>query len=75
MVTRCIKCAAPAGTILSYDYVSREVWLEDGSEPAEPGYGFPLCETHADRLTPPVGWTLEDRRSPVRPLFVALEVA
>jgi len=60
---------------MSYDYADRRVWLDDITKPVVPGLGYPLCEGHAQRLTPPVGWTLEDRRRPVRPLFVSLEVA
>lgn len=75
MVNTCIKCGAPSGTVLTYDYGSREIWLEDSTEPVQPGYGFAFCDVHADRMTPPIGWTLEDRRAPIRPLFVALEVA
>jgi len=51
------------------------VWLEDLSEPIVQGSGWAMCERHADRLTPPVGWTLHDRRGSERPLFADLEVA
>jgi len=48
---------------MSFNYDDRTVWLHDLTEPVSPG------------LTPPVGWTLIDRRQPIRPLFVSLEVA
>jgi hypothetical protein len=60
---------------MSFVYRERTVWLDDLSAPVVPGAGYAMCEVHAERLTPPVGWTLVDRRAPVRPLFVALEVA
>lgn len=60
---------------MSFDYHRMTVWLEDLTKPVSPGLGYPLCELHAERMTPPVGWTLVDRRAPVRPLFVSLEVA
>jgi hypothetical protein len=75
MIERCTRCGAPSGIVMAYDYADRRVWLDDLTKPVEPGLGYPLCEAHAQRLTPPVGWTLEDRRRPVRPLFVSLEVA
>lgn len=57
---------------MSFDYPERAVWLEDlSSSPAGPGHA--LCVNHADRLSPPLGWTLTDRRS-VTPLF-AFDVA
>ncbi len=72
MIERCSRCGAPAGAMMGFDYEESRVWLvEIGAD--EPGY--PLCEVHAARLTPPVGWVLTDRRRPVRPLFVARDVA
>lgn len=57
---------------MSFDYQERMVWLEDiGSDSTGPGHS--LCVDHADRLTPPLGWTLTDRRS-ATPLF-AFDVA
>ncbi len=61
--------------MLSYDYGAGHVWIDDHVGPVEPLTGHPLCEVHATRLTAPRGWGLSDRRSPVRPLFVSLEVA
>ncbi len=72
MVSRCTRCGAPAAIFMSFDYAERSVWLEDlGTQFGEPGHF--LCVDHADRLTPPMGWTLTDRRS-VTPLF-AFDVA
>lgn len=60
---------------MSFSYPDRAVWLDDLTEPVVKGVAYPMCEEHAGRLTPPVGWTLVDRRSAARPLFVSLEVA
>jgi hypothetical protein len=60
---------------MAFDYDARMVWLDDLTGPVAPGAQYALCEVHAERMTPPVGWTLVDRRRPVRPLFVSLEVA
>ena len=60
---------------MSFNYEGGVVWLDDLTDPVQPGAQYALCEIHAERLTPPVGWTLVDRRAPVRPLFVSLEVA
>jgi len=60
---------------MSYDYNERQIWIEDLEEPIVPGTGYPMCDGHAGRLTPPVGWTLSDLRSAERPLFLTLEVA
>jgi hypothetical protein len=57
---------------MTFDYAARAVWLEDLGTTHE-GPGHALCVDHADRLTPPMGWTLTDRRS-VTPLF-AFDVA
>lgn len=60
---------------MSFAYADGAVWLDDLVEPTVPGAGYPMCDSHADRLTPPVGWTLVDRRRGVRPLFASREVA
>jgi hypothetical protein len=75
MTEFCVRCSAPAGIVMSFAYVDRAVWLDDFVEPVVPGSAYPMCEKHAGRLTPPVGWTLVDRRTAARPLFVSLEVA
>jgi hypothetical protein len=36
--------------------------------------GYLLCSDHADRMTPPLGWTLTDRRTVTR-LFAPVQVA
>lgn len=60
---------------MSFAYLDAIVWLDDLTEPVAPGSAYPMCEEHAEAFTPPVGWTLVDRRQPVRPLFASLEVA
>lgn len=75
MTEFCVRCSAPAGIVMSFAYVDRAVWLDDLVEPVVPGSAYAMCEKHAGRLTPPVGWTLVDRRTAARPLFVSLEVA
>ena len=75
MTELCVRCGAPAGIVMSFLYLDRTVWLDDLTESVEPGVAYPMCEDHAGRMTPPVGWTLVDRRTAVRPLFASLEVA
>ncbi|MEW6153307.1 MAG: DUF3499 family protein [Actinomycetota bacterium] len=58
-------CAEPAGAALAFQYASRTVWLEDLGEP-DP-HTIDLCTMHADRLSPPRGWTGEDRRRSAGP--------
>lgn len=48
-----------------FDPASAVVWLEVPTGDAESG----LCRTHAERLTPPKGWTIDDRRDPTLRLF------
>ena len=75
MIELCVRCSAPAGIAMSFAYVDQTVWLDDLAEPVELGAAYPMCEEHAGRMSPPVGWTLVDRRTAVRPLFASLEVA
>jgi hypothetical protein len=74
MTESCVRCAAPAAVVMSFSYAGSVVWLDDLEEPTIPGV-YAMCEEHAGRLTPPVGWQLVDRRSAPGRLFSSLEVA
>lgn len=63
----CSRCGAPTASAMAFDYTDKSVWLEDHDEEADITR-YSLCANHADRLTPPLGWTLTDRRT-VTPLF------
>ena len=52
---------------MTYEYASRTVWVDSPGEDADPSV-WCLCATHADRLTVPVGWACNDRRTPIIPL-------
>ena len=56
-------CGEPATALLSYDYASSTVWLDDAAE--IDGSAWPLCTGHADGLRVPIGWACEDRRAKV----------
>ncbi|MFQ5966376.1 MAG: DUF3499 family protein [Acidimicrobiia bacterium] len=74
MFEACVRCGAAALAVMSYSYPARAVWLDDLAGSVEPGSDYALCGAHADSLSPPMGWTLADRRTSVR-LFAPLEVA
>ncbi len=74
MLKNCVRCGGPAGALMVYDYAERAVWLEDLMTTDRMIAGHPFCADHANRLTPPLGWTLTDRRTLSR-LFAPLEVA
>jgi hypothetical protein len=73
MTVSCARCGAPSASVMSFAYTESLVWLDDLLDAVEP-YGYPLCADHADRMTPPLGWTLTDRRSVTR-LFAPVHVA
>lgn len=64
MSRRCARpgCGQNADTTLSFDYSSRQVWLDDLAEHDSPA-NHDLCRRHADRTQPPKGWAIRDRRS------------
>ncbi|MFM7069075.1 MAG: DUF3499 family protein [Actinomycetes bacterium] len=64
MSRNCMRpgCDRPATTRLSYDADVLAVWLDELNDAPEPVQE--VCDFHADRLTAPRGWTIEDRRSP-----------
>jgi hypothetical protein len=56
-------CSQPATCTFSYDYASRTVWLYDLAEHDLGRYD--MCLPHGDGLKAPIGWALDDRRSPI----------
>ncbi|MGB7861121.1 MAG: DUF3499 family protein [Acidimicrobiia bacterium] len=73
MTVSCARCGSPAATLMTFSYVDSSVWLDDIGDDVEP-YGYLLCADHGDRMTPPQGWTLTDRRTVTR-LFAPVHVA
>lgn len=67
MARRCTRqgCVHLATTTLTYQYARSLVWLDDLSADRDP-HAYDMCDQHADRLTPPSGWHLEDRRHRVQ---------
>jgi Protein of unknown function (DUF3499) len=54
-------CAALADATLTYQYGRSLVWLDDLAPERDP-HSYDLCLRHAERLSVPNGWRLEDRR-------------
>ena len=48
---------------LAYDYGQRCAWLGPLADEPSPAT-HDLCAEHADRMSVPIGWTLDDRRRP-----------
>lgn len=63
MTRQCARpgCSQPAVATLTYDYSSQAAWLDRLSPEAHP-MTHDQCEVHAERLSVPQGWRLEDRR-------------
>lgn len=47
--------------MLTFQYATRTVWLLDPGD-VDPS-AIDLCARHADRLSPPMGWTAHDLRA------------
>ena len=64
MNRRCARpcCGQNADTTLSFDYSSRQVWLDE-LHPVDSPANHDLCRRHANRTQPPKGWALRDRRA------------
>lgn len=62
----CVRCSTLAAALMTFDYGERAVWLGELDRDPRDAKGYPLCTSHADRLTPPLGWTLTDRRNVTR---------
>lgn len=66
MLFSCVRCAAPAAALMTFSYPDQAVWLVEIDSVDAHAPGIHLCTPHADRLTPPLGWTLTDRRNVTR---------
>lgn len=56
------SCARPGAVVLAYDYAARKAILEDAPEGQLSPHVYVLCIKCAERLRPPKGWELHDRR-------------
>jgi hypothetical protein len=70
MGMRCSRVGCNADAVASYCFDGRAalVWL-DWLDPARGLGAGVLCRRHADTLTPPRGWHLQDRRPPAPRLW------
>lgn len=75
MMTHCSKpgCAHIASVVLSYDYGAQKVILEDATGGDISPHNYAMCLRCAEKLTPPRGWFVDDRRVAV-PLFASERV-
>ena len=65
-------CGAPAEVSYGIDNATLTVWV-DNRALLEREQAGRLCRRHADALTVPHGWTLDDRRQPIPQLFRVVE--
>jgi hypothetical protein len=56
------ECSSRANATLSYDYADSSVILGPLADEPHP-MSHDLCEVHADSMSVPRGWRLEDRRN------------
>ncbi len=55
-------CSQPAVATLALRYERRQVAMVDLLPERDPNH-LELCAEHADRLVPPIGWTVHDERA------------
>jgi Protein of unknown function (DUF3499) len=54
-------CAEPAVATVTYHYGEQAAWVDPLSNERDP-HAYDMCARHAERLRPPQGWALDDRR-------------
>lgn len=59
-----MRCAAEPVATVSLRYAEREVLIGDLLAERDRNL-LDLCREHVDRMTPPVGWNVRDRRTDV----------
>ena len=63
------SCTRPGAVVLAYDYAERKALLDDPAAGELSPHVYILCTRCAEKLRPPRGWELEDRRCEP-PLFL-----
>ena len=58
-----MRCEAEPVATITLGYAEREVVIGGLLEERDPNL-LDLCREHAERMTPPVGWTVRDAREP-----------
>jgi hypothetical protein len=56
-----MRCEAEPVAAMSLRYEQREVWIDPVPADRDPGV-VELCREHVERVTPPIGWSVHDRR-------------
>jgi hypothetical protein len=56
-----LRCRSRASATAALRYGDREVLIDDLSPDTDPNL-VDLCFDHAERLTPPIGWSIVDLR-------------
>lgn len=65
----CCRCSQPADAWMTFDYELRHIEIVTLREDWDRFGGYAMCDLHADRLRPPVGWDLTDVRDTALTLF------
>jgi len=68
-MTLCARpgCSGAAVATFVFDSTACIVWIDDLGDDRPAGFGGRLCRRHADALSPPRGWRVDDRRVAVPP--------
>ncbi len=64
-------CSDSAAVTLTYDYGQSQVWI-DRLAPERNPHHYDMCDRHAERLSVPRGWHLDDRRGARRNALIAV---
>ncbi len=58
-----LRCGHEPTVTVTLSYAEREVVIVDLLAERDPNL-LDLCREHVERMTPPLGWTVLDRRTP-----------
>jgi hypothetical protein len=64
-------CSDAAAVTLTYDYRQSQVWI-DRLVPERNPHDYDMCDGHAERLSVPRGWHLDDRRGARRNTLIGV---
>jgi hypothetical protein len=58
-----MRCSAEAVVTVGLSYEGKVVVIGDLAQEPNPNL-LDLCSAHVERLTPPIGWSVRDERTP-----------
>lgn len=72
---KCVRCSLPATAWMTFEYPASRIELFELPDSGDAHGGYAMCDLHAGRMSPPVGWEMIDSRATMLTLFPVADIA